>query len=487
MSKNNIHLKQFGKELFTYGVMGGIAKVVQFILFPIFTRVFSVTEYGVLDSIAVFTSFVGMGIGLSLPSALNRYFYDKRVLSNPSLYSTLLFFTSLVAVIIFSIIVIFSEQIGILLTDRADVSYYIILGALSAVFTSVNSLSYTLLRLRKKIVAYNVLNIIKTISFVVLSLTSVFILNRGLEGIYLSMVISSLIPFFIGLYLNYSFLTIQFDASELIRSLKFSLPMFPAVFVSWANKQTDRIIILTYVGLSGVGIFGAGFRISNVMQLFSSIYQKAWGPFAMEIMEKEGRNEFYRKAVTLYATFVAVACLFIIGFSQEILWVIAPPEYHEAFYVIPWLLGATVCHGSLGMINLGTILSEKTGANSIASWSGYIVNLSLTIFLVKNYGIQGAAIGTFIAEMTTAIILWNRSVKLTDVEFNTLAVVSIVLIYIVTSIVFIKLNDATFLNVSNFVWRILVILSSTSAIVKIGLEKSDYLMLRTFIVRKFGK
>jgi len=477
MNKNSSesHFKRLGKDLFTYGVMGGIARGIQFILFPIFTRVFSVDEYGILDTVAVFSSLLGMGISLALPSALSRYFYDnQKELDNKILYSTLTFFTLLLALTLFIPISFFTDEIGTLLTDRPDVGFYVFLGALNACMRGIGGLSEMLLRLRKKIIAYNLLNITSTVLFVMLSLGAVFLLDMGLMGIFLSIVVSTFIPMLFGLGLNYRFLTRNIDFGYLKRALKYSVPMFPAVFVTWANKQLDRFILLTIIGLSEVGIYGAGFRISNIIELLTGIYRKAWGPFAMEIINEDGRDKIYKKALTLYSAVLTLLCLLFIAFSWEILWVIAPAEYHGSFYVIPWLLGAATIHGSLNMINLGTIISEKTLSNTFASWSGFIVNVVATILLVRKFGIQGAAVGTFIAELLTAVILWNRTKSLSEIEFETHKIVGILGIFISASVLTLLLGSADLMQIPNIVWRLSILITSGFAIFKISWDEELY-------------
>lgn len=423
-----------GKDLLLYGVMGGVSKVIGFILLPIFVRVFSTDEYGIVDTISIFTSLLAMSMSLALPSALNRFFYDDRIEKNNDFFSTLLFFVSGISILGFILLVLFSDEVSELLLGSSEYSIYIVLAGITAIFQSMHRLSEALIRLRKKIIQYNLINIGQTLMFVALSLSGVFLFEMGVLAIFYAMLFSYIATFFIGLIMNRSYLTLKFDLKLLKQSMSHSFPMFPAVFVTWANSQLDRLVLLTFVGLSGVGIFGAGYRISNVTMLFTKIFRKAWNPFAMEILSDSDSDQVYIKALTFYTCFFALLSLSIVFFSKEVLYLIVTPDYYESIFVIPWLIGATVVHGALNMINIGTIITGKTFANSVAAWSGFFANLILTIFLVQLYGIQGAAIGTFTAELINAIILWNRSNYLTEIRFETGKIIKVLLIYIIASV-----------------------------------------------------
>ena len=100
---------------------------------------------------------------------------------------------------------------------------------------------------------------------------------------------------------------------------------------------------------------------------------------------------------------------------------------------MPWIVGAAILHTSGSITVFGALIQEKTIANTIAAWSGAIVNVLLTILLIPQFGLGGAAIGMFAAEFTFTFILWNFTVRWSDLRFDNRAILTTLISYIVTS------------------------------------------------------
>ena len=119
--------------------MGGISRFVGLLLLPIFTRVFSVDDYGIIDIYSVFTNLIIVTATLRLSTSISRYFsVTDRGFSRKELCSTLLFFNICVNIIIFSFLFLLSENISYLITGRTNAADFVVLSALSASFQSIS-------------------------------------------------------------------------------------------------------------------------------------------------------------------------------------------------------------------------------------------------------------------------------------------------------------------------------------------------------------
>lgn len=483
MKKASTHFKTLSKDLFTYGFMGALDKGIAFLLLPVFTRIFSTSEYGIIDSIAIFSSLVSTFIALALPSALVRYFHeDDKIDNNEQFFSTLLYFTFSIGVLICAVLIFNAEAIANFISNEKDVSTILGIALISMLLQTVNALNKMLLRIRKKIVQYSMVGIIQSILYAVLALTSVLVLDFGITSIFLSMLVANFLSLFIGLYLNRKWIVISFRFDFLKTSFKYSLPMFPSLFVTWGNNQVDRLIILNFVGLAGVGIYGAGFRINKMIEFAADIFKKSWLPFSMEIIKDKGRNYIYSKTLTLYAFFFGTLGVFFMVFSIELVEFLIPPDYHEAIQVIPWLIGASIINGAGNLINLGTILSEKTIANSIASWTGFLINLILTLVLVREFGIKGAALGTFVASLVSKSILWLKSVRLVNLKFKTHKILLVLAVYIVASLLTLYIGSDPIDKGLGI--RALIMMISLILITIICIDSEDVGWIKSFVKKK---
>ncbi|MBU0506255.1 MAG: oligosaccharide flippase family protein [bacterium] len=472
------HFKTLSKDMFAYGVMGMVSRGVGVLLLPVFSRLFSVAEYGVIDIVATFVGLISTFSLLCLPSALTRYFHDKRA-SIASQYSTVISFVIVLCFIVLSISYIFSDLIASIISDQKSIGAYIFLGAGISCFVSLNRLPDAILRMQKRIVAFNILNILTTVIYALGAVFLVVVMRKGLMGVFLVQLFAYAFQFTLGLILTRKLLTKSLNFRYLKDALKFCVPMFPATFVSMANRQVNRIIVVAMLGLSGVGLFGAGAQIASVVLLFVSIFQLSWVPFSMEILYHEDRNVVYKKSLQYYLGVFIIFGIMFSALAPEVIWLIVPPEYSKAYLVIPWLVGAAVFHGAANIVNLGASITEKTFINTIASWTGFIVNIIISMSLINWLGILGAAIGMFAAEIIFNVLLWRNTEKFLDIKYDRKMGVHVLFVYTVFSFLIIgttwALDD---FYVLSLISRLIVAVCSISFVAKITIDEMGWLMIK---------
>jgi O-antigen/teichoic acid export membrane protein len=198
-------------------------------------------------------------------------------------------------------------------------------------------------------------------------------------------------------------------------------------------------MLLMFMGLSVVGIYASAGKVAGVIALLVTVFKQAWSPIAIEALKKsqKERDEFYRSGFNFYLIAMFSLGALIVVFGKHIMEVVVPSEYWSGYVVIPWIIGAKVFHGAASFTGLGTVVSKRTGVNSIAAWSGAIVNLILGFSLVPVIGIKGAAIGSFVAELLFMLLLWRYTYRTVGIKFNVKLATAVILIYISISLLII--------------------------------------------------
>lgn len=458
--------------------MAGLQRIISLMLLPIFTRIFSVDEYGTIDIIATFTTLLSVTGAFALPSAISRYYshsLNGKTLDRGKLFSSVLSFSILGNALLCALVFLFADQISKLLTEQTEFSLFIRLGALAALFDSLSKINLIIIRRQRRIVLFSSINIVTTITYTFLALGLVLWFDSGLMGIFAAQVIANFLKLVIGLIVNRKLLTKALSIEYLKLALKYSVPLFPATFVTWANDQLNRLIILYFLGLYGVGIFSAGVKISLLVVLFTEIFQMAWGPFSMEILAIKKRDEIYQKTLRYYLGFFLIMGLVLISVSSNIVTILVPQEYYESYKIIPWIIGAKIIHYGGAIINLGTTVTGKTIANSISEWTGLIVNICISLILVQYIGVIGPAIALFVGQLISKSILWIRSERLLQIKFDKSFAIKSIGIYVVTSIIIVVISNrmgAT--NWDSIILRFIILLIAVIVITKISID--DYLL-----------
>ena len=106
--------------------------------------------------------------------------------------------------------------------------------------------------------------------------------------------------------------------------------------------QADRVLLLAFVGLGGVGLLGVAVRIASLVQFATVVFRQAWQPHAMQLLDSPRRNDAYRRMLDYYAGGFATLGVWLSALAPELLAVAAPAEYADAYRALPWLVGAAV-------------------------------------------------------------------------------------------------------------------------------------------------
>ncbi|MEE4353186.1 MAG: oligosaccharide flippase family protein [Desulfatiglans sp.] len=465
------HFREIGKDMVTYGLMSALSRMGNLLLLPILTRVFSTGEYGTVDIIATFVSLISTTVRFALPSAVRRYFREESDASKRArLISTILIFCAVAGLLIILCISCFARPLAGVILNEESTYPFILLACWIAYAKALVSLPETVLRMERRIVAYNLINIITTVSFVLLSLFFVLEQERGVQGVFLGHLISGVLALCIALVITRTHLRFKFSFDDLKRVVKFSLPIYPSWMISWGNAQIDRLLLLMLVGLGGVGLFGAAARISQLVEFLLVIFRQAWPPYAMIIFKEAERNEVYRRMFNYYSGIFAVLGILLTAACPELFRLLVPEEYYQGYVVMPWLIGAAIVKNSGSLTNLGVLVSEKTGGISVASFVGLIANGLLGFILISGFGIIGASIGSFAASLVVTSIMWRYSVRRSDVRFDTKTIVAVLICYILSSIMLL-LVACKGVGVSGLLLRLGITLLSTSYILWKTMDK----------------
>ena len=131
----------------------------------------------------------------------------------------------------------------------------------------------------------------------------------------------------------------------------------------WFNGQLNRIMLLYMIGLSGVGFFAIGNRISSILELFLTVFQKAWNPFSVEILDSKNSNLIYKKTLTYYLGITFIIGIILSLLTPTLLKLLTTAEFYPGKTVVPWLIGASIISGSSRILNIGTVYRVATCNN----------------------------------------------------------------------------------------------------------------------------
>ena len=384
-------------------IMGGI---LPFVTLPIFTRILSKEEYGVLALAQIYALFVSGLAHFGMTVAYDRNFFQYRVNRTETaglLYSVLLF-VMLNFFFLACLTFVFRDILSKLIIGTTEYGYVLFWAFCAQFFVGVNYYYLAYFKnseIAKDFTVYTI--VISLINFIV-SLFLVAYLRIGIIGLVYAQLCSGVITF--GL-LSYKFTTIlvpEFSKTIFIETLKISYPLTPKIFFGVINTQFHKYMIGLITTIGGVGIYSIGQKVSNIIFIFMTAIQNVFSPQVYKRMFDMGKKggEAVGKYLTPFCYISILIALIISLFSYEIITILTPKQYHGAIDIVTVLSMLYGSHFFAKQPQL--IFAKKTWMTSVLTLLNVIVNIAINIPFIIKWGAIGAAWATFLATLISGSI-----------------------------------------------------------------------------------
>ncbi len=313
--------------------------------------------------------------------------------------------TSVVAAFI---LIALKDQLGVLLQNKNNFSSKFIILGLTLPVVSLNNLIIAIANGKKEVTVLVLSNIISSI--LNLSLTSFLVFSIGLDGVFLSLILTPSISLIATLILvrQKSWLKLKnlYGKAEarVLRELSgFGLMSLTAALVVPITHVLIRNILIKKVGLSSAGIWQASWKMSEIyLMLVTSTMSVYYLPRLAEIRTsgilKSEIYKFYR--VILPATVIGAIGIFLL--RDLIIEVFFTREFIAMRSLFGWqLAGDVIKIGSwvLGYIVLGRSMVMVFVLSEIVCSSLFVI---LSWFFVSIYGVTGVSI----AYLVNYLVYW---------------------------------------------------------------------------------
>lgn len=404
-------MKKFFKDTSLYLVGDIFNKLAVFLLIPFYTNYFSVEEYGVLEQILIAIGITNILVSLSSKTAFLRlYFnYDEEKVKE-FLFNIIVLITS-ISLFLFLFIVLFD-----VFNDNIYVTYsYFILGYVFLL--SLNELSLTLLRVKKKIFNYSMFTLLKTILELSLIILFVKYFDHGiigkLEGSLLSMLLLFIVIFKILIWKNIT-ITINFDYIK--EYINYSYPLVVYGIIGWVLISYDKIIINNNFITKDLGIFALGMQI---IMIYKYIAESSLKAFNVEVFSKPKIIEsyFYEIIILILSIFI-VFSLLLSFFIDDLIIVISNINYIEAATVFKYMIISRVLMIYNILMVMVLFVYNDTKAVSKTTYIGLVATLISATILIPYLHFLGAGISSIIVFGIIGYFLTKKVKEYVDFTFD---------------------------------------------------------------------
>jgi O-antigen/teichoic acid export membrane protein len=397
---------------------------------PVLTRIFTPSEYGVIEATATLMSVIGIVATLALDSAAQRSYFDyspeqdheRRVVLSSAFWPMVLWASALSLTV-----VALRAPLSRLLFGTDEYTTVIALAVAAFPLAVASTLLLEVLRLRQQPGRYVLLSWFGAVLSVALILYLVAVADRGLEGFYAAGVISA-VPTLVAAYLfaPRSILP-TVDRRELGRMLAFALPLIPVAALNWGLQFVDRFFLLYFADLRELGLYALGVRLSNVLLLGVVAFGSAWSPFILDLFNKSPEEErlVRGRALENVALVLGFGAVVISVYAREFFLTVTDPAFADAYKVVGILCLGVFALGLNGVTM--TAISIKRRTRYFAQYAAYaaLLNIVLNVALIPPLGGVGAALATSLSFVLLAALYYRRAQALDAAPFDLRRVVTI--------------------------------------------------------------
>lgn len=387
------------------------SKVLVFLLIPLYTSVLTTEEYGIADLITNTINVLYPILTLSIMEATLRFTFDTDICKEDVLVNSLFVITlSEIAVLLFTP---FIKYIGGNIQEYW-IWFVIIFGG--------SNLQQVLSQYTKgigKTKIFAISGVVQTIVIIIFNIVGLLVFKLGLFAYFLA--IAS------GYYFNCLYLILaapirvrkgKINIALLKEMLRFSIPTIPTIIAWWINTSADKYVIIGYLGIAASGLYSVAYKIPSILTMFTNIFTSAWTLSAIQSVEDKDSDKFQSNIFKYFNAINVLACSALILLSKVLAKVLFAKEFYEAWQYVPLLLVAYVFSGLAGFLASSFRAAKYTKGLFSSTVIGALINIILNFFIVKKYGIMGAAFTTVIGFAVTFYIRSYSVKKIIDIKIN---------------------------------------------------------------------
>lgn len=396
----------------TFYLVGNLFnKAIVFLTIPIFTRLLSTYDYGVVNTYLSWVSILTVIVGLSLGSSIRTAHIDYK--DNIDKYISSIFFLALLNFLVTSIFIIFIVYFYISELDIILVVLCLIQSFMTFILNSIDIKYMMNLEYLKRTYLLAIPNII------IVFVSVIVLLNIKDSNYY-----GRIIPYvFITSIVGMSYLFLYFIKGRMFinkdywkYAVSLSLPLvFHGLSVN-VLATSDRTMITIFQDASQTGIYSLVYSLGMIALVVTTSLESVWIPWFTEKLQN-GDRDIINKNVKFYIEIVMIVMILILMAGPEILVLMAPKEYWSGKVLIPPIVLSSffIFLYSISVDLEYYYKSTKTIAlNTIIAAS---INLGLNFIFIPLFGVVAAAYTTVFAYMISFLIHHYAARKLDNELF----------------------------------------------------------------------
>jgi O-antigen/teichoic acid export membrane protein len=410
------------KDFAVYGTGEVLVRAFAFLTVPIYTRIFSVEDYGVLSFVLTVLGLVAAILILGGDSAYARHFFEAKTLEERRvLTGTWIGFLAAFAwIVTLAVLVPASGLVAGLSFGDGTWTWLVLVGFLTVPIGTVNAMFAVILRMEYRSTAYTVLNLTSISLNVGLGLAFVLALGMGLVGIVAGTAVAGAVMIGLRAWTVRDLLRPRFSRGLLRKLLAYGVPLVPTSLAFWVFLTSDRLVLGKLSDLQQLGWYSVAVSLSGLLGLANNALSSAWTPHGIRLYEEDPElaSVQFGRVFTYVLAGMGFLCVGVTTFAPELMRLLSKPAYYPAAAAVGPLAFAMIAYTSIAITGAGISLKKQTKYLAVFAWVAAVANLVLNLLLDHQFGMMGAAWATTAAYVLLTLCYFVVAQRLWPVTYE---------------------------------------------------------------------
>lgn len=390
----------------TYYMVGNLFnKGIAFLTVPIFTRILSTTDYGIITTYYSWIAILSMIVGFALHMGIRMAFVDYKDKIDDFMSTTLTFTLESGLVLIISVVLCIKLiRVNIPLT-------LVVLCLLQSISAAIAEDYSMYLMMKFRYIGRTAIMVLPNIISVIISICAIlYVVN---EKLYMGRIVPTAIVYIVvGVILavlTYRKSHVLHNAKYIKYGLAISTPLVLHGVALNILSQSDRTMITWLADASQTGIYSLIYNFSMLATVITTSLEGVWAPWFMKKYELKDFSIINKRSVEyVHLVTYAMVCLILIG--PEVIKLLASSDYWQGIAIIPPVVIANYIIFLYSFYVNVEHYNKKTIYISLNTAIVAILNIILNYIFIPIYGYPAAAYTTLVSYLI-ALILHARYAK----------------------------------------------------------------------------
>ncbi|MBO6243818.1 MAG: oligosaccharide flippase family protein [Clostridia bacterium] len=387
---------------------------ISFLTTPIFTRLMSVEEYGLVVQYNTVLEVISVIATLSLSAGVYQVAMNEFKNDRDSFTFSAMLLSNFTTIFVFVAVWGFYQQFEILFKIPFDLFVcmfcYVLFYPAMLMWMARQRYEYNY----KGVAAVSIVTVLLSSGAGILAVSVFEDVNLGAVKIWATSIVQILCALIV-----YYIIAKKSSWKPKIYYIKyaffFNVPLLIHYLAQYVLRASDKMMITSICGERATGLYGLGATVASIALLAWSAMAASLSPYMYANISLK-KYDKVNKAVIVVLGLFGLCCLLVALIGPEIVYILGSQKYMENIQLIPPIAASSLLSGVYGIYSSIAFYYHKRISTSVMTIIAALINIGLNYIFIPRYGYIAAAYTTEISYLIYTILHYFNYRRISQYE-----------------------------------------------------------------------